>query len=83
MKTFNYRIIHTDDSEELGHEPFVSINEVYYDDNGQVSAWSEEPQYLISENTSELRKDIDLILQAFDRPILTQVGDKLIEYKEQ
>lgn len=80
MKGWNYRIIRGEGY--VGHyDPYYAIHEVYYHDDGQIKMWSEDPQYLAAESVSELREDINLILQAFDRSILTRDGDTLVECK--
>jgi hypothetical protein len=67
--TWNYRIIKYKKS-------FV-IYEVYYE-KGKIVGWT--PHGLPSgETVSELMQDIDLMLQAQERPILKVVGDKLVK----
>ena len=80
MSTFNYRIIR---AEGYGgyYDPYYAIHEVHYHEDGQIRGWSEDPDYLAADSLSELRGDIDLILQAFDRPILIKDGDTLVEFK--
>jgi uncharacterized OB-fold protein len=79
MSGWNYRVIRRDYKSANGTiESVVTIHEVYYDDKGVINAWSEDP---MSPNGSsleadeqnalkELSGDIDLMLQAFNRPVI-------------
>jgi len=82
MEYWDYRIIK---SIEPG-ESIYKIHEVYYDDNGNIDGWTEEPVLPCGENTGELREDIHYFLEAFRQPVL-EIAEKngkegLIEAKE-
>ena len=64
--TWTYRVIK---DEEGTH----SIAEVYTDtpETGKVS-WTVEPCYPIGEDLDELRRDIHMMLKAFDKPVLDE-----------
>lgn len=83
MAYWNYRIIKTI---EQG-QPLYRIHEVYYNDNGKIEGWTEEPMLPYGESLDELREDIHYFLQAFREPILKleERNDKeeLIEIKEE
>ena len=64
--TWNYRIIRTVQNNTFHY----SIHEVYYNKNGKIEAWTEEPVLPFGESEDELREDINHFLQAFKLPIL-------------
>ena len=66
MASWNYRVIRSVE----GGEPVYKIHEVYYDDNGHIEAWTEEPVLPYGEDLHELREDIHYFLQAFRQPVL-------------
>lgn len=78
MKGWNYRIV-MHEGFEGRYDPYPAIHEVYYEDDGSIRSWSNQPIYLAANDAEELRGDIDLIIQAFDRPILTEMDGKLVE----
>lgn len=83
MASWNYRIIKT----IRDKEPFYRIHEVYYDDNGEIEGWTEEPVLPYGETVEELREDIHYFLQAFQQPILAlkeeNEKEKLVEIREE
>lgn len=83
MKIWNYRIIHIDNLESLGHDPFFSIYEVYYNEDGTICNWSESPASPFGDDLKELRADSMLIMEAFYKPVLSIVNEKLIEHKDE
>lgn len=70
---WNYRIIekyHKDTDSTTYH-----IHEVFYDSKGNIEAWT-EPIEPMGETLEELRSDMNLMLLAFEKPVLTE---KMIE----
>lgn len=59
---WNYRIIE--------HDRMFYIHEVYYNDNGDITAISEDPMHPHGETLEELKNDLEYFRQAFIRPIL-------------
>jgi len=59
---WNYRVIE--------HDGCFYIHEAYYNDNGDITAISEDPMHPHGENLKELKGDIEYFLQAFNRPVL-------------
>jgi hypothetical protein len=57
---WNYRIIEYDE--------IFYIHEVYYNDNGNISAISEDPMHPQGKTLNELKGDMEYFLQAFNRP---------------
>lgn len=59
---WNYRVIE--------HDGLFYIHEAYYNDNGDITAISEDPMHPHGENLKELKGDMEYFLQAFNRPVL-------------
>jgi hypothetical protein len=66
--TWDYRII-KHDTVKSGH---FAIHEVYYDDKGNVEAWTEEPIEIIGSSKSEIVKDMEYIISDIKQPILNE-----------
>lgn len=62
---WNYRVVQFEDGEEVYHQ----IHEVYYkyDD---ISMWSEEAVPVGGETVEELRRDLQMQMDALDKPVL-------------
>ena len=80
--TWDYRVIFTP-YEAGSDEGEYTIREVYYDDEGEISWWSDESVELISEDFWDLAADFDLIAEAFDKPVLVLIGEELVEDDEE
>jgi hypothetical protein len=61
---WNYRV--------LEHDKMFYIHEVYYNDNGDITAISEDPMHPHGETPEELKNDLEYFCQAFKRPILKE-----------
>ena len=66
--SWNYRIIQKNVDEFVSFE----VHEVYYRPDGSIEGWSENPVIPYGETPEELKKDLTKMLQAFEKPILTQ-----------
>lgn len=68
MSYWNYRVIRKRhlDSNNVSYQ----VHEVYYDDEGNVESWTENPVEPYGETAEALREEIRYFLQAFRRPIL-------------
>ena len=67
MKWWNYRVLrkrHADGSATY------HVHEVYYGDDGEIKGWIEEPDAPVSQEVAGLREVINMMRQAFRRPIL-------------
>ena len=73
---WNYRVIKTFHS-ETGEAEF-RIHEVYYDENGNINGWTQDPISSFGTDLGELREDIRYHLTAFHKPILKEVDNKLV-----
>lgn len=49
---------------------WYAIREVYYDDQGNVTAWTEGEMAPVGETVEELRADLERMLAALDEPVL-------------
>jgi len=56
-----------------------SIHEVYYNDNDQVEAWTENPIAPTAENMKELKQTLERMALAAKKPILDYVNGKEIK----
>lgn len=71
MESFEYRVV-TFDATEEGDVGFFII-EAYYDESGAVVAYKEpSDSHPGGESVDELRADLNLMLAALDRPVLTE-----------
>ena len=61
---WNYRV--------LEHDKMFYIHEVCYNDNGDITAISEDAMHPHGETPEELRNDLGYFRQAFERPILKE-----------
>lgn len=72
---WNHRII----CRELENERVFNIHEVYYEDD-EIIGWTEEPVHPQGETPKELREELKMFQRAFDKPILIEKDNKLIEH---
>ena len=70
--TWNYRIIKKIAEKEIS----FAFHEVYYDEQGQMTHWSEQPTPAFGESISELRNDQLWFWHAFSKPILIESEDE-------
>lgn len=72
MSHWNYRVrASTVDTTAPGTDPVerFDVIEVFYGDNNRVLVWS-DPQAPEGESLSELRADLERMLEALDKPIV-------------
>jgi hypothetical protein len=70
IKFWNYRVIKSID--DSGESTFA-IHEVYYGDNNQPIACTENPVGIISESLEELTKEFNIIKLALEKPFLEMI----------
>lgn len=76
MSTWNYRVI----LNTLGN---FHLYEVYYDDEGNITHWAEDPMSPYGEGFDELYADVQIMFKAFDLPVLHEIeNQKLVQYTE-
>jgi len=67
--SWNYRIV---EACEFDYSIFT-VREVYYNDDGSIKSISETGITPYGETKGELREDINLMLKAFDKPVLREL----------
>lgn len=65
-KYWNYRVFHNTNSEEFG------VVECYYNHQNEPVVRSESFMKPYGESPEELQRDIELMLKAFQKPVLTE-----------
>lgn len=75
---FNYRLIEKGDD----NYKYYEIHEVYYDGNGEIWAWSENPTNLYFESIYDIKEEIRHIKDASKKTILKIVDDNIIDTKK-
>ena len=69
--TWNYRIIkRTVEIPPDYIEDHYAIYEVYYNSEGNIIAWTENPMYPYGLSADELYKDLQSMSEAYNKPIL-------------
>lgn len=67
--TWDYRVVHRVN----GGEDEYHIHEVYYDEAGKITMWSQEPIAPHGSSHAELMADVELMVKASFRPVLNCV----------
>lgn len=71
MSSWNYRIVKTTCT--IDGEAYYQLKEVYYDDDGKVTGFTENAVGLGADSVDELHDIvIDMVLDAFDKPVLDE-----------
>ena len=69
--SWNHRIIrHKATTPDGKQHEYLSIHEVYYDAEGNITLWSENPTAPFGDDFNGLAQDVMFLRQAFRRPIL-------------
>jgi hypothetical protein len=58
----DYRVVNKDG--------WFMIHEVYYDENNKIVSWTENPVAPAGETIEDLRKELQLFLDALNKPVL-------------
>ena len=66
MMTWNYRIV----SEKAPEGEFLQLYEIYYDD-GKIIGMLEKPSNPYGESLDELQADVNHMMEAFKKPVLS------------
>jgi hypothetical protein len=61
--TWEYRMVQI-------NKDWLSIHEIYYDDEGVINGWIEEASSPGGETTDELKSDLTLMMTALYKPVL-------------
>lgn len=67
--TWNYRVI-------KDSEGYLSIHEVYYDEDGAIVSWSKDPISPSGEDFEDISSDISYMKLALLKPILLEIGEE-------
>lgn len=67
--SWNYRVTRTLTKGRMGEYEYC-VREVYYDDAGNVTGWTEYPDYPYGETTDELAHDLAHMVAALRLPVL-------------
>jgi len=51
---------------------YYAIHEVYYDENGKVQGWTEEPIRILAESLEDLKVTVERLVECFDNPVLDE-----------
>lgn len=87
MGYWNYRVVRQT-IPHLGKggeetEDLFEIKEVFYEDDGSIRSYTIDGMNPSGETKRELRRDLELMLEALEKPTLRQeVIDKIIEDRE-
>ena len=68
MSHWNYRVMRRQYKND--DDPVYTIHEVYYNDNGDVEGHTQDAVYAYGNTAEELKADLELMLLAFDKPVL-------------
>jgi hypothetical protein len=79
--TWGYRVFLIPAGSVLGQDAYV-IREVYYDENDQIEFWSEENVFPVGESEDDLWDDLQLIGEAFQRPVILCEGEHIVELRD-
>lgn len=61
-------------------DPYLAIHSVYYEEGETMpTSWSEKAQHVVADTIEEMRADLECMLKALDKPVLTVVNDRLEE----
>jgi hypothetical protein len=73
---WNYRVFHRMVPDGLGeHEDEYTIREAYYDQNGQVHSWTEQPASPLGSTREGLSEDMSCMSLAFSKPVVELTAD--------
>jgi hypothetical protein len=51
---------------------YYAIHEVYYDDDGKVKSWTEEPIRIMEESLEDLKVTLQRLIESLDNPVLDE-----------
>lgn len=72
--SWNYRII----KRTYEDDDYYELHEVYYEEGNKFS-WTVDAICPYGETVEELRSNIDMMLVAFSKPVMVEMGDTLEE----
>ena len=66
MTHWNHRVV----KEKLGDEDWYSVREVFYNDDGSIYAYTDDPVDIVGNSVEDLRKYTQWVLNCLDKDIL-------------
>jgi predicted FMN-binding regulatory protein PaiB len=79
MITWNYRVIHvTETWEDQVFDDHHCIKVIYYQD-GVIASSHENPHAPIGDDPEDLKREMELMMQAFEKPVIHEQQGKLVE----
>jgi len=76
MGHWNYRVVK---SKKWYGEIWYEVREVYYDDEGNVNGYTEEPGRPVATGLQELREVLEWMIKSLDKPVLV---DGEVEFED-
>ena len=77
MSTWNYRVL----AREYNGEPYYSIHEVYYDEDGNPNGYVDQVASVNGEDISSIRWSLNKMKEALNKTVLWH-GDKFPQKHE-
>lgn len=85
--SWNHRVIRRSNAPSMDLEWTYQIHEVYYNDDGSIESWTENPVAPVGENPLELQSEIRNFSEALNKPVLKEVEfngkETLLEIKDE
>lgn len=84
--SWNYRVIKKAEEKNENLESMFGVHEVFYDEDGDVVFWDDEPACVTGESFQAVADEFDMMALAFQKPVLMVVENedgthKLVEIK--
>ena len=77
--SWNYRIFEVHSKGLFGEDrKHYEIREAYYDNKGKIEAWAADPISPLGDDFDDLKEDMRFMFEAFKKPVLKVVGDKIV-----
>lgn len=85
--SWNHRVIRRSNAPSSNPKWTYQIHEVYYNDDGSIENWTENPVAPMGENLLELQSEIRHFSGALNQPVLEEVDfngkETLLEIKDE
>lgn len=71
--TWNYRLIKRTNGPNgrKYRRPVFAVHEVYYDEHGDIYAFTQDPCAVTGDNRRDSRETWEMMKEAFEKPVLT------------
>ncbi len=82
MKNWNYRVLRkVDIIDGVMPVSYCEIHSVYFDDDMNITSWSNSPSVPLADNSSEMKEVLYMYLKACYLPVLEIKNNKLVVYE--